>query len=186
MAGEPYCYFAEYDADIQKALDRLRETEWKAGRYEPCFHEKLGKYLFELDFSPRSTFPAPGGCHESTEAAFKDGGADGTNSILDIFRAITTPFPRVENPMMADDVVERFLTAAPVSDQELQHLFGTTTPTSEQIEDVLLVTDADVSADVMERSNYFWSQVDRGQCRYVVAHRDHEPHQIFFAGFSLD
>lgn len=188
MGGEPYSYFTGYDRDIQKALDDLRQAEFEAGRYDPCFTEKTGKYLSNFGFAPRHTMPAPGACHASIDAAYEDVREDGTRSILDIMRAVTTPFPKVDDPFTSPDIMERLNTAAPLADDDLVHLFGTTMPTADQIETILLATGkgSDVDTGLLDRRDTFWTEVNRGQSRYVVAYRDGEPDQIFFAGVSFD
>jgi len=188
MGAEPYCYFTNYLPDIQDVLDRLREAELAAGRYEPCFHERTGKYLFEIGFMPRNEFPAPGGCHGSVDEVYGVMDEGGTNSILDIVRAVGEPFPVVDNPLMADDTFERMQTSAPASSEELSGLFGTGKPTAEQITDILLATGAGADTDMerIEKRDSFWGQIGRGQSRYVIAYRDGEPSQVFFAGISFD
>ena len=188
MGGEPYCYFTTYNADIQKALDDLRENELAAGRYEPCFHGKVGKYLFELGFEPRHKYPAPGGCHASIDVVFENMDADGTNSILDITRAVTKPFPKVEDPFMSSDIIERLNTSAPLADGDIREIFGTDRPSADQIESILLATGSggDVDMKALEKRDIFWGEVNRGQSRYVVAYRNGKPDQIFFAGMSFD
>ena len=35
MGAHPYWYFVKYQSNLQKALDELRDREFKAGRYNP-------------------------------------------------------------------------------------------------------------------------------------------------------
>ena len=35
MGGHPYWYVVAYDANLEAALERLREREFRAGRYNP-------------------------------------------------------------------------------------------------------------------------------------------------------
>ena len=188
MGANPYCYFTPYDPDIQSALDTLRIAEFSAGRYEPCFSDKTDKYLFEFGLAPRSTFPSPGACHETIEDAQEDFGEGGTNSILDIVRTVAQPFEVVSDPMAAPDIFERFNSSAPLSDDELLNLFGTLTPTAAEIEATLLSTgsEPDPDVDTLNKRDAFWQQIGRGQSRYIVAHKDGLPDQIFFAGVSFD
>jgi len=58
----------------------------------------------------------------------------------------------------------------PLSEDNIVELFGTSTPTREMIES---------NEDLFET-------IDRGQGIYIVAYRDGEPSEIFFAGYSFD
>lgn len=188
MGANPYCYFTPFSQDFRAALDQLRQTEFIAGRYEPCFLEKTGEYLFEHALAPRDTFPSPGSCHEAIEDVYNDFGDGGSNSILDIFRIADQPFQPVADPMSAPDILDRFNTSAPLSDDELIGLFGTNAPTRTQIEEVVLATGEgpDPDIDVSNKRDSFWDGIGRGQARHIVVYRDGVPDQIFFAGFSFD
>jgi hypothetical protein len=58
----------------------------------------------------------------------------------------------------------------PLAHEELIDLFGTDKPTREMIED---------NDDLFE-------SLERGQGVYVIAYRDDEPSEIYFAGYSYD
>jgi len=149
MAGHPYWYVVDYREDIGAALSALRDREFVAGRYNPVipFPGDL------LPIGPHS--PAPGAAHASIEAALEASEADGTRSILDIGSISDEP---------ADGA-----SCAP-SDDELTRLFGTTTPSVDQISDC----------------DEFWDTLERGQARHIVIHGSDGPYQIFFAGYSFD
>ena len=80
MGAEPWDYFVPYEDDVQKALEKLRQREFRAGRYRGAEHQ-----------------PA------TIEEAFENMDEDGTASILDIthiadeaeFFAVV-PLPRVD------------------------------------------------------------------------------------------
>lgn len=188
MGANPYCYFTPFSQDIQAALDQLRQTEFFAGRYEPCFLEKTGEYLFEHKLAPRDTFPSPGSCHEAIEEIYDDFDAGGSNSILDIVRIADQPFQTVADPMSAPDILDRFNTSAPLSENELISFFGTKTPTRTQIENIILATGEgpDPDIDVLNKRDSFWEGIGRGQARHILTYRDGAPVQIFFAGMSFD
>ena len=112
MGAHPYWYFVEYQPDLTRALEELREREFRAGRYNPV--------IPFLDFPLGPGSPEPGPEHESIEDALEAADADGTRSILDI-QAIG------EQP--------DFYTAFPLDDDTLESLFGTTQPTHEMVED---------------------------------------------------
>ena len=112
MGAHPYWYFVPYQADLNRALQELREREFQAGRYNPVV-----RYL---EFPVDVRFPSLGAQHKSIEAAFAAAGADGTRSILDIESIADEP---------------DFGVAAPLDEGKLEALFGTTQPTHEMIEE---------------------------------------------------
>src|SRR5437762_1965868 len=113
MGAEPYWYFVKYQPDTDKALQELRQREFRAGRYDPAMHT-----LFHL-FPTGPHSPAPGAQHNSIEEAITDAEADGTRSILDIERVGQEP---------------DFGVAAPLADGILEKIYGTVHPTREMIE----------------------------------------------------
>jgi hypothetical protein len=144
MGGEPYWYFVKYKPDLDAVLQELREREFRAGRYNPAMP-------FPLD----PTRPAPGAQHASIREAFEDADADGTRSILDIQTIGEEP---------------DFCVAVPLDDEQLESLYGTTTPTREQLEE---------NMDYLE-------DIERGHCVYAIAHKNGQPDEVLFAGYSFD
>src|SRR5262249_44951519 len=140
-------YFVKYQPDVENALNELREQEFRAGRYNPVIR------FLQFPISPNS--PAPGPQHASIEDAFADAAEDGTRSILDIFAVAEEP---------------EFGTAAPLSKDVLQELYGTTQPTREMI----------------EQNMDFFDDLERGHSVYTVAYKDEKPDELFFAGYSFD
>jgi hypothetical protein len=112
MGGHPWFYFVEYEADVEGALQKLRQREFEAGRYNPV----VGFPEFPIN----QDSAAPGAQHESIDEAMEDADADGTRSILDMMRVSET----------AD-----YNAVAPVPKEELMELFGTDKPTREMIEE---------------------------------------------------
>ncbi|HZT59418.1 MAG TPA: hypothetical protein VFA21_12480 [Pyrinomonadaceae bacterium] len=112
MGGHAWFYFVEYEPDVNAALQKLREREFRAGRYNPAV------WFPEFPVGPNS--PSPGAQHGSIEEALEDSDADGTRSILDMERAADSPDYGVVAPLPAD---------------ELLRLFGTDKPTREEIEE---------------------------------------------------
>jgi hypothetical protein len=111
MGAVPYRYFVKYQADINAALQELRERELRAGRYNPV-----------MPFPPfpvRADSPAPGARHRTIREALRASGADGTRSILDLERV---------SEKIGSGVV------APFPDEVLLELYGTTRPTREMVE----------------------------------------------------
>lgn len=146
MGGHPWWYLVPYEKDIAKTLEALRQREFKAGRYNPA--EAFPRFPVDLNHAP--------GCkHVSIEEAREDSDADGTRSILDVSRISVEP---------DYDVV------APLGEDELTEIFGTTRPSAAD------VADCDELLD----------QIERGQGVYVVVYENDQPAQIFFAGYSYD
>jgi hypothetical protein len=111
MGAEPYYYFVKYNADVDAALQELRDQEFQAGRYNPVMRH--------LSFPIGPDSPSPGARHDSIQEALEASDADGTRSILDL-----------------DHVSEQpdFCAVAPLPPEELERLFGTEQPTHEMIE----------------------------------------------------
>jgi hypothetical protein len=112
MGAEPYWYFVDYQPDVQRALDALREREFRAGRYHPA--------MSSLGFPPGPESPTPGAKHRSIREAQAAAGADGTRSILDIATVAKEP---------------DLFVAVPVDDEALEELYGTTRPTRQMVEE---------------------------------------------------
>jgi hypothetical protein len=91
--------------------------------------------------------------------------------------------------MDTPDVFERFNTAAPIGNDGLLGIFGTTRPTAAEIEAILIESgksSSEVDIDALNKRDRFWKQIGRGHCRYIGAYLDDAPDQIIFAGFSFD
>jgi hypothetical protein len=111
MGAHAYWHTVTYDPDPDAALQRLRQREFRAGRYNPV--------MPFIDFPITPASPAPGAGHDSIEEALEDSDADGTRSILDIMRVGPEP---------------NFCTAVPLADDVLVSLYGTTRPTRAAVE----------------------------------------------------
>jgi hypothetical protein len=147
MGGEPYWYFVEYKPDLDAALQELREREFLAGRYNP-----VTPFLrFPID----PTVPGPGAGHDSIDEAQEEAAEDGTRSILDIQAVAEEP---------------DFCVAAPLDEEVLESLYGTSHPTRRMIEENM----------------DFLDEVDRGHAVYALAYKDGKPDEILFAGYSFD
>jgi hypothetical protein len=147
MGGHPWFYFVKYQPDINGALQALRKREFDAGRYNPVMPMP--------PFPVEANAPAPGARHASIEEAMEAADADGTRSILDMERVDDTP---------------DFGTVSPLSDEDLDELYGTSQPTREMIES---------NEDLFE-------SLERGQGVFIIAYQDGKPSEIFFAGYSYD
>lgn len=90
MGAEPWDYFVPYEANIQAALDKLRQREFSAGRY-------------------RSAELRPATIEEAVENA----DADGTGSILDITTVADEPDFCTVCPLSDEAMEECFGTTQP-------------------------------------------------------------------------
>ena len=149
MGAEPYWYFTKYQPDVDAALQELRHREFETGRYNPVV--MFPYKLFPL--VPGS--PAPGPQHASIEEAREMAAEDGTRSILDLDHVSDCP---------------DYCAVAPLSDNMLQSLYGTTQPTH----------------DMVEKHTEVFEDIERGQGIYVIVHEGCKPSEIFFAGYSFD
>ena len=146
MGGHPWYYSVPYAEDVSGALNALREREFRAGRYNPA--EMFPRF-------PVDASHVPGCRHASVEAARQAAGASGTRSIVDIMRLGDRP---------------DFGVASSLSDDELEGLFGSKTPSTEEILDC----------------DELFDQIERGQGVYLTAYEDGEPVHIVFLGYSYD
>jgi hypothetical protein len=110
MGAVRYSYFVKYQANVDAALQELREREFQAGRYNPV-----------MPFPPMvgSDSPAPGARHRTIREALRASGANGTRSILDLTRVAKQP---------------ELGAVCPLADEALLELYGTTRPTREMVE----------------------------------------------------
>ena len=90
MGAEPWQYFVPYEQDTQAALEKLKEREFRAGRF-------------------RYSEENPTTVEEAREIA----DADGTGSILDIDQVGDEPDSGVVVPLSAEYLVELYGTAQP-------------------------------------------------------------------------
>ena len=111
MGAHPYYYVVKHQADLNAALQELRQREFEAGRYNPVID------FPSFPIGPNS--PAPGAQHASMQEARDDSDADGTRSILDLDHVSDEP---------------EYFAVTPLSEQVLQQLYGTTQPTRSMVE----------------------------------------------------
>jgi hypothetical protein len=116
MGTQAWFYVVPSEENLLDALDKLREREFRAGRYFPA--------RWELEFSlgdgttPQAPTTDSVPAHASIEEARKAAAEDGTKSILDVDRISET----------AD-----WGAASPVDDDDLESCFGSTTPERETL-----------------------------------------------------
>jgi hypothetical protein len=90
MGAEPWDYFVPYETDVQAAMEKLREREFRAGRFNGSEEN-------------------PATIDEAREVA----DADGTRSILDIDRVGDEPDYGVVVPLSSEQLVEYYGTDRP-------------------------------------------------------------------------
>jgi hypothetical protein len=110
MGAHPWFYFVEYQSDVARALQELREKEFRAGRYYPV--TRFPEFPVDAGVSP-----GPG--HNSVEHALESSGATGTRSILDMTRISRKPEAGALVPLESGKLIE---------------LYGTEQPTREMVE----------------------------------------------------
>ncbi|MCI0640589.1 MAG: hypothetical protein L0Y72_22765 [Gemmataceae bacterium] len=147
MGAEPYWYVVKYNPKIEDALEELRDREFAAGRYNPVMP------FLTFPITPQS--PAPGAQHDSIADAVAESDADGTRSILDILSISEEP---------------DFCSAAPLCDETLTELYGTTKPTRAAV----------------EANMEFLEDVERGHAVYIILYKNGKPDELMFAGYSFD
>jgi hypothetical protein len=156
MAGEPWEVSAPYDADVARVLEETRQRIFREGSYTRVEGHPFAT-LEELDAFFMRGPDEDEGEEEEGWVEVDMSGATGTQSILDI---------RGVDSRVAVGV------AAPLNDNELREIFGTTTP---ELSDLT----SDRVCDLYER-------LQRGECAYVVVHEQRRPSQIVFYGYSWD
>ena len=114
MGGHFWSYTVPFEEDIQSALEKLREQEFRAGRFWQPSEVQPGFFGRLLGRPPSKPKPPA-----TIQDAIKISTYTGTRSILDMERVSQTP---------------DFGTVSPVSPEDLQRFFGTTQPTQEIIE----------------------------------------------------
>jgi hypothetical protein len=101
----------------------------------------------------------PGKRHESIEEAVEAAAETGTRSILDIERIGACAAVGVASPLPREIL------------DTARDLFGDVKLTRELLEDY---------------AGVLFDDMPRGRCHYVVLHKDEQPHEICFIGWSFD
>ena len=181
MGGNPWHYFTPYRVDLNSALQALREQEFRAGRYGYSYWanrwipDLLTGNFAETFALLEDTIEQPkpanelieeyGSIEAAIEVVLEQFGEGGTHSILDIMRLS-------EEPEM--DAI------CTISESELQQIFGTTQPTRDRVEAIL------VKEEEPESWQMFWDDIGRGEGRYIIIYQGGQPSELFFAGYSFD
>ncbi|NDJ75059.1 MAG: hypothetical protein GYB65_02275 [Chloroflexi bacterium] len=166
MGATGWSYFVPYQADINAALQALRQDVFESGKYfhlsdivpfaddimnimPEGFADMLQQDAEELGLDD---LPEPTTIEELLELNAESG----THSILDIEGISATP---------------GFASAAPLSVDQLLELFGTEQPNHAQVE---------------AKIHDIYDLRERWQGTYVIVYKDREPEEILFVGYSGD
>ncbi len=190
MGASGWHYFVPYQADIQQALDALRQDVlasgafyhgqawWRGMKFEdflPPVSDEASIAEYRRTFDHLQSLQPPTTIDEWLEW----NGVEGTHSILDVDRVVDACIPPTHNSLYQTDPQSywdaehaRDGTVAPLSADELQAVFGTLQPSKAQVE-----------AQLKLLYNYC---SERGIGRYVVVYAQDQPQEILFIGFSGD
>jgi hypothetical protein len=166
-------YFTPYREDVAVALEELRQKVFREKSYgNPMFKADFLDQLkasmppdqlkaFEAQFAQHTELikgmQVPQAEAETIDELLEMCAEDGTHSILDIMQGVS------EGP--------EFGTAFPMPDAVKRDLYGTTTPTREQVD-----------AKMHERAD----DLERWSCWYVIVSKNGKPDEIYFEGCSGD
>jgi hypothetical protein len=166
MGASGWAYFVPFQVDIAKVLQKLRDEVFQRGDYfKP---DEFYSALLDSEVAENLPLEVRDSLEEqieemrsrsepdSIEELIEMSAESGTHSILDIKGISNEP---------------DFGTAAPLTDEELVQLFGTTKPTKSIVE-------GKISEIQLLRSSW--------QGTYIVLYEDKMPKEILFAGFSGD
>ncbi len=184
MGGNPWHYFTPYRADLNAALQHLKEQEFRAGRYGfdywlnqtraelqevganfPDIPQEFIQVVDQSKPSADELIAEYGSLQAAMDAVLEESAPDGTQSILDITHVSDRPGMHAVCPLTTD---------------ELQEIFQTTQSTRETVEAILL------NEEDYEAWEAFWESIGRGEGRYVIVYEKGKPTEIFFAGYSFD
>ena len=140
MSNTAWRYVIPYQPDYQAALDALRAQTFQRGAYFQPWTERSQDHQFQ----PRTIEEALDRC-----------GPEGSHSILDIVAFSLIPGPGL---------------ACLVSQEELTRIYGTTTPTQD---------------DLRERRFALVHTLEPGQARILIVYdRQRQPVQLYLEGLS--
>jgi hypothetical protein len=189
MGAKPWSHFTPYQADINVALQSLKEQEFRAGRYGfghwfrdmTAVMEHLGMpdavsldgaFVAGLDEAKPSAdklIERYGSVEAAMKAVLESSSDSGTASVLDMIYISQEPAT---------------CAVCPLSGEELQEIFQTSQPSREIIQAILL--NEEEIEDFEGAWELFWENIGRGEGRYIIAYDDGQPTELFFAGYSVD
>ncbi len=173
MGASGWSYFTKYQADINVALQEIRQQVFESGNYYKQDHsewrnieeEEMRQQLegtepeiYDImleEWRKVKKLQEP----DSIERLLEWNQEAGTHSILDIYKGVSTE--------------PDFGTVSPLTNQQLLQIFGTMRPTHELIADWL-------QTDGLSQVRRRWRGV------YFLVYENETPTEICFAGFSGD
>jgi len=171
MGAEFYGYYVSYEDDKNNALQKLRNREFEAGRYNPALSQWAydGKCSYEETFNLFSNIIEDtkgllvlGKAHASIDEAIEESGAEGTRSILDLCE-------------VSDNL--NYSRAYVIKDDELVKYMGSEKPTQEEFEEGFWTYTDYIG-------NYIHTLRGTGFCATI--YKDGLPNKLFFGGWSYD
>lgn len=170
MGATGWKYCISYEPDINAALQNLRQQVFRNKSFDTLGGlGEMGEALLKMNPEAGRYFmdqlqalkPAVKNDTKSIEELLEECGSSGTHSILDITHVSDTP---------------EFASLSPLSDEQLQEIFGTTHPTSDMVD---LEEEGDLSLDQYEL-------YDRWQAVYIILYKNGIPNVIYIEGCSGD
>jgi hypothetical protein len=184
MGATGWLYFVPYQQDINTVLQKLKDDVFKQGQYEQPFNLDQNEVESQLNFLSSVYQSLPDEIRKHTNQFLELGqasakqqrpqqtpkniqqlleqcGTEGTHSILDIEKVSSTPVSGA---------------VAPLSNQQLIHIFGTEQPTHDMVEKWSTRIDSLNAEPLYER----WEGI------YIIVYKDSVPDEIYFEGCSGD
>jgi len=166
MGASGWNYFVQYQADVNIALQDLRQAIFSKGEYykpHQSLLESIPKLIeqhpnlkehFESNLEEtKSKSKLP---EDTIEQLLQKNGESGTHSIIDIFTI--------------SDTID-LNQSGKVSDEDLIEVFDTLKPSKSQVE---------------SKADHLQTYRGRWLCTYVIVYDDQGPCELFFTGYSGD
>ena len=192
MGSDFYGYYVPYEDDKNNALQKLRQREFKAGRYDLGWRN-FAIVTFEHGImDDPANVPSPGCKHHTIEEALAETG-DGTQSILDLTKVIEGDAK--PTPKRSDKVIEfPGSTKVNLQDYMLQYLSESMkdcgiarVPSSETLIKYL-GTDKPTRKQLTDGIWDYFNDIEhiRGTGVCITLYEDGQPTELFFGGWSYD
>jgi hypothetical protein len=108
MGSSHYWYNVAYEDDKNNALNKLRQREFEAGRYNPV--------IAFPEFPITNKTESPGRGHETIADALEEAEADGTRSILDLEQVSDKDDFCIARTLTKDELIKYFKTENPTKE----------------------------------------------------------------------
>ncbi|MDR1389865.1 MAG: hypothetical protein LBJ31_07800 [Treponema sp.] len=108
MGSSPYWYYVAYEDDKNNALNKLRQREFEAGRYNPV--------IAFPEFPVTDKTESPGKGHKTIADALEEAETDGTRSILDLEQVSDEDDLCIARILNKDELMEYFKTERPTKE----------------------------------------------------------------------